>query len=174
MIKVYTANRPPLKEYEILDELSAIEEGEIHRISLETGNHWRKIFNVYAKIMYSMAIKKADSNILRYKTWQLYRDGMLLQVGSKTQLHFSSPGLVQALSIEDHDCARIVMGKTFAESLLRGIELTWLDKDFAINKKLAIVVCPYFDYRQLSNARIETLINIISTLQTIKRNDDVF
>jgi hypothetical protein len=165
MIKVYTANRPPLKEYENLDRMSLVEKGEIHRIALETGNHWRKVFNVYAKFMYSFAAKNNDASVLQYKTWQLYRDGMLLQASSNTQLHFNYPGLRQALSITDPESIRIVMGKAFAESLLANVELTWLDKDFAINKTLAVIVCPYFDYRQLSNAKIETLIGLVLSLQ---------
>lgn len=155
------ANRPPLKEYQNIHQLSAMAKGDIHRIAQETGNHWRKIFNVYAKVVFSLAIKDADDAILQYKTWQCYRDEKLLQAGSSSQLHFASSLMAENLSRVDDSCIRIVMGKAFAETLLEGIELTWLDRDFAINKALGIIVCPYFDYRQLSNAKIETLIELI-------------
>lgn len=165
MIKVFMANRPPLKEYENQNELSAMKVGEIHRIAVETGNHWRKIFNVYAKFMYSLAININDTAILKHKTWQLYRDEMLLQAGSHTQLHFGALALGQSLAIADPGCIRIVMGKTFAEPLLVNNKLTWLDKDFAINETLAIIVCPYFDYRQLSNVKIDILVDLVSVMQ---------
>lgn len=161
MIKVYIANRPPMKEYEKINKLSAMVEGEIQRIGQETGNHWRKIFNVYAKIVFSLALKEADHSILQYQTWQRYRDERLLQVGSFSQLHFACPSLNQALSFMDEGCIRMVMGKAFSETLLEGIELTWLDGDFATNKALGIIVCPYFDYRQLSNEKIDILVEVI-------------
>ena len=166
MIKVFMANRPPLKEYDNQHILSSMQLGEIHRIAEETGNHWRKIFNVYAKFMYSLAINVDDLAILKYKTWQLYRDKMLLQAGSQTQLHFGHADLEGVLVIEDPSCIRIVMGKTFADSLFVNGSLTWLDKDFAINKKLGVIVCPYFDYRQLSNVKIDRLVSlVISTVE---------
>lgn len=170
MIKVFTANRPPLKEYDDINELSAIEVGEIYRVALKTGNHWRKIFNVYAKLMYSLAVKESDKQVLFYKTWQRYRDEKLLQECSSTQLHFNHDGLGAALSIADPGSIRIVMGKAFAESVLASTEVIWMDKDFAINKKLAIVVCPYFDYRQLSNVKIETLAKLVSSLISLLKS----
>lgn len=165
MIKVFMANRPPLKDYEDIDEISALNAGEIHRISSETGNHWRKIFNVYAKFIYSLALANHDSTVLNYKTWQQYRDERLLQESSSTQLYFENNGLMDLLSEIDPHAIRIVMGKAFAESVLKNITITWLDSYFAINKELGIIVCPYFDYRQLSNERIEVLVKHVITLQ---------
>ena len=52
MIKVYLANRPPLAEYQAIDVIDHFLEGDIEKIVTETGNHWRKIFNVYAKLMH--------------------------------------------------------------------------------------------------------------------------
>lgn len=165
MIKVYLANRPPLKPYDNINKLINMSNGEIEHIVQETGNHWRKIFNVYAKIIFSLALKEKNQTILQYKKWQQYRDQKLLQRGSDTELHFNSVALKPALSLIDDDI-RIIMGKAFAETLLMGIELKWLDNDFAINEKLSIIVCPYFDYRQLSNAKIDTLITLMSSLRT--------
>ena len=167
MIKVFMANRPPLKEYDNQNILSSMQAGEIHRIAEETGNHWRKIFNVYAKFMYSLAINTNDMDILKYKTWQRYRDKMLLQAGSQTQLHFNYADLDVFLALEDPVCIRIVMGKIFADSLFVKDSLTWLDKDFAINEKLGVIVCPYFDYRQLSNVKIDRLVSLV--ISTVER-----
>ncbi len=165
MIKVFMANRPPLKEYEDVNDVSALNVGEIYRIASETGNHWRKIFNVYAKFIFSLAAANNDSAVLNYKTWQQYRDERLLQQNSNTQLYFDHDELAALLSQADPHSVRIVMGKTFAESVLKDISLTWLDSYFAINKALGIIVCPYFDYRQLSNERIETLVKHVVALQ---------
>jgi hypothetical protein len=165
MIKVFMANRPPLKEYEDVNDVSALNTGEIYRIASETGNHWRKIFNVYAKFIFSLAAANNDSAVLNYKTWQQYRDERLLQQNSNTQLYFDHDELAALLSQADPHSVRIVMGKTFAESVLKDISLTWLDSYFAINKALGIIVCPYFDYRQLSNERIEILVKHVIALQ---------
>jgi hypothetical protein len=165
MIKVFMANRPPLKEYEDVNDVSALNVGEIYRIASETGNHWRKIFNVYAKFIFSLAVANNDSAVLSYKTWQQYRDERLLQKNSNTQLYFDHDELAALLSDADPHSVRIVMGKTFAESMLKDINLTWLDSYFAINKALGIIVCPYFDYRQLSNERIEILVKHVIALQ---------
>ena len=165
MIKVFVANRPPLKEYEQNNVFSMMAVGEIKRIATETGNHWRKIFNVYAKFIYSLGMHNNDKAILKYATWQQYRDERLLQSGSKTELHCEHSGLEQLFLINDPATVKIVMGKTYAESLLENIDLTWIDIDFAINKEHRIIVCPYFDYRQLSNVKIEALITLVISLQ---------
>jgi hypothetical protein len=165
MIKVFMANRPPLKEYASINDVSALSAGEIHRIASETGNHWRKVFNVYAKFIFSLAAANNDSAVLSYKTWQQYRDKALLQEGSGTQLYFDTDGLSALLSVGDTHSIRIVMGKAFAESILKNVSLTWIDSYFAISKAQGIIVCPYFDYRQLSNKRIETLVDHVVALQ---------
>ncbi len=53
-IRVYIANRPPMEPYEHLENVKALTQGEIQQIAQQTGNHWRKIFNVYAKFLYSL------------------------------------------------------------------------------------------------------------------------
>jgi hypothetical protein len=60
------------------------------------------------------------------------------------------------------------MGKTYAKSLLSSgaldLELIWLNNEFAINHSQRLIVCPYFDYRQLSNVKIERLAELIKEL----------
>ena len=191
MIKVYLANRPPLPEYlntEVMDRLTV---GEIKRIATETGNHWRKIFNVYAKLIYCLAEKTNHPLLLHHTCWQEYRDQSLLQQGSETELHLDVVMIEHAewpsrlnhdLHCEDQDKGQneekgntqarsmvkplhIVMGKSFSERILKGTALEWLDSDFAINRQRRIIVCPYFDYRQLSNIKIERLVELIVSLQ---------
>ena len=87
-----------------------------------------------------------------------------MQADSQTQLHFDHQGLSRVLANTDGGAVRIVMGKAFAERVLSNSQLTWLDAHFAINAELGIIVCPYFDYRQLSNARIEVLVSLVMSL----------
>jgi len=167
MIKVYLENRPPLAEYLDVDVINHLPVGEIKRIADETGNHWRKIFNVYAKLIYCFAEMTHDSLLLKYSSWQEYRDQALLQWGSDTELCF------EHLLIERSPLSaiHIVMGKSFSERILEGTTIEWLDKDFAINREQSIIVCPYFDYRQLSNIKIQTLAELILSLQDRSRNE---
>ena len=148
MIKVFMANRPPLKEYDNQNILSSMQAGEIHRIAEKTGNHWRKIFNVYAKLAFAL-------NEQGFATWQLYRDAFLLRENSNQALLFSAPDLTQP-------GLHLVMGRTYAKTLSLDAELEAVDSDFQINKNKRLLVVPYFDYRQLSNeklVRLQTLIN---------------
>jgi hypothetical protein len=174
MIKVYLANRPP-PEYREIDSLDQILAGEINRIATETGNHWRKIFNVYAKLIHCLRNKTDSEEQYQYSTWQLYRDNELLQAGSDTELHFDRLGLKQEFAqfsqvVSYDDSVKLIMGKGFADQVLaeayaKGLSLIWLDSDFAINRELNLIVCPYFDYRQLSNIKIEFLVDLILGLE---------
>lgn len=156
MINVYLANRPPLAEYLNTEVVKHLPKGEIKRIADEVGNHWRKIFNVYAKLVYCLAEMAPLPLLQQFSRWQEYRDQALLQRGSGTALYLNSAQFDEApLAVQ------IVMGKAYAECLLQGIVLEWLDKDFAINREQRIIVCPYFDYRQLSNVKIQYLAKLI-------------
>ena len=114
-----------------------------------------------------------------------------MQQGSETELHLDAVMIEHAewpsrldhdLHCEDQDKGHneekgdtqarsmvkplhIVMGKSFSERILKGTALEWLDSDFAINRQRRIIVCPYFDYRQLSNIKIERLVELIVSLQ---------
>jgi hypothetical protein len=58
-------------------------------------------------------------------------------------------------------CAiHVIAGKTYAAQLDLP-PLIWLDNYFAVNKEFRIIVAPYPDYRQLSNARIEYLLGLM-------------
>jgi hypothetical protein len=176
MIKVYLANRPPLKEYHNTAVIDHLPVGEIKRIASETGNHWRKIFNVYAKLVYCLAEKTVNPLLKQHCSWQAYRDQSLLQQGSDTELHIDSSSTSSELNIVSSNdfSVHIIMGKAFSERLLanvlqEGVRVEWLDNDFAINRSLKIIVCPYFDYRQLSNIKIERLAELMVSLQDSHR-----
>jgi len=141
-VRVYSANRPPLAAFSDIHTIRPLLADDIARIATETGNHWRKIFNVYAKWLFEWC----EAEFCR---WQQLRDVCLLQSGSNTSLLFSAPDFSQP-------ALHVVMGRQYAASLSLG-QLKWLNDDFAINRKLGVIVCPYFDYRQLSNAKIVRL-----------------
>jgi hypothetical protein len=151
-LAVYISNRPPLKEYQFLDTLMPAEEGELARIGHEAGNHWRKIINIYAKLGFSLSPEG-------YSSWQNYRDLFLLSKHSK-----------QALVFDDYsenpqaDCIKIICGKTYAATIIDNGTFVSIDDDFSIDKSKKIIVSPYFDYRQLSNLKLETLVALVQNI----------
>lgn len=147
---VYIANRPPLDEYQYLVCMQPLLTGDIARIAEQTGNHWRKIFNVYAKLAFAL-------NPQGFATWQLYRDDFLLRENSGQALLFSPPDLAQP-------GLHLVMGKTYAKTLQLDAELLRADTDFQIDKNKALLVVPYFDYRQLSNEKLLRLQALIGSM----------
>ena len=165
-IAVYIANKPNMVEYQHLTKIYALSSGEIQAINTACGNGWRKVFNVYAKLLYAL-----DKQLCNYSsfanTWQQYRDSYLLQKQSKTALLFSPP---QLTSTKNNKALHIISGKTYAKHLLTSNQLKanfiWLDDEFAIDKTQNLVVCPYFDYRQLSNIKIAKLAGLLKSQLT--------
>lgn len=173
-IRVFIANRPPLDIYQQRNNLLLMECGEIDEIARLTGNHWRKIFNVYAKIMFAL-LSSNKCLTTDISSWQTYRDKILLQHNSATALLFSKPyiQLETDLKSKQDNVVNIVMGKQYAASLgldrEHNKELIIIDNDFAISKSNNIIICPYFDYRQLSNIKIDHLIKLIKKMQEVQR-----
>jgi len=177
---VYIANKPNMLEYQDLDGVTALVEGEINVINQACGNGWRKVFNVYAKLLYALDKKSFDYST-KAATWQDYRDKYLLQNKSKTALLFSAPQLVTNKSISNNivvnntiannritnkDTVHIICGKGHAKALISSgklkTNLVWLDDEFAIDNDNRLIVCPYFDYRQLSNIKIERVAALLA------------
>ncbi len=155
-IAIYIANRPELDDYPSLNRLQPMVPGEIAYIAQETGNHWRKVFNVSAKFIFQLLTESTDGHELP-QSWQEYRDSILYQKHSPCTLLFSPP------QFTNENVVHIVAGHTYAREL--GLNnLLWLDEKFAINRSLRLIVCPYLDYRQLSNARIDQLSGLVSSL----------
>lgn len=155
-INIYIANRPPIDDYPKMDELRGLAAGEIDHIVRHTSNHWRKAFNVYAKFLFDWQAQQPDGNASA--RWQDYRDQVLFQQGCIASLLFSPPHL--------NDKTRrfhIIAGKTYAASLALP-SLIWIDQYFAINAAHRLIVSPYPDYRQLSNKRIVTLIELMKSV----------
>ncbi|TMM46398.1 DUF6942 family protein [Colwellia ponticola] len=161
---VYIANKPTMLEYQLLAEVRALVTGEINMINQACGNGWRKVFNVYAKLLYCLDKKHYDFATYA-ATWQEYRDKYLLQAQSKTALLFSAPTL-----LPDREVVHIICGKGHAKALINSGELVanveWLDDEFAIDHHNKLIVCPYFDYRQLSNIKIQRLADLLQNLKT--------
>ncbi|BBN83891.1 hypothetical protein PA25_38760 [Pseudoalteromonas sp. A25] len=161
LVAIYIEHMPPMLEYKNLELVQPLSIGETEMISLASGNGWRKIFNVYAKILGQL--KHRDHNFTNYGSWQAYREQCLLQSHSQEALLFSPPKL-------DNPKYRfhIIAGRTYAKKLLRDHiftnSLVWLDTEFAVDKTHNLVVCPFLDYRQLSNIKINKLCDILHSL----------
>lgn len=155
-IKIYIANRPPLDDYPYLTELRGLTMGEISHIAKSTSNHWRKVFNVYAKLLFDWYLLQGRKNLP--DTWQEYRELELFQSHSQEVLLFSKPEFKT-----EHETIHIIAGKTYAASL-HLTSLIWLDTHFAISETHRLIVSPYPDYRQLSNERIARLIELMKRL----------
>lgn len=162
-LKVYIDNRPPLEQYQQLNSVVYLQEGEVLEIGRLTGNHWRKIFNVYAKLCFEI-------NPENFNSWQELRDRQLLQHNSEQALLFHQASFHKYIKQGSKDDIHIIMGRTFGSSIINtppySTDLLWLNEEFAINKAFKLIICPYFDYRQLSNIKISFLVNLINSLKS--------
>lgn len=149
-LAVCIGNRPDLPEYQQLTGLKGLKSGDISHIVDRTGNHWRKIFNIFAKLMFQL-------DGLQVATWQAYRDQQLLQKGCGHALIFSP---IDYLTLSS-DAICIVSGKSYAEQLGLLERAAPLGEGFYIDAARKIIITPYFDYRQLSNRKLDMLISII-------------
>ncbi|MBY6105612.1 hypothetical protein KUW19_03795 [Ferrimonas balearica] len=156
-LRVHMGNRPPLMPFTEPDGVMPLLDGDIARISQAGGNGWRKLFSVYAKLVWALPDRPFAAR--PWSRWQDFRDGALLQPDSDTALLFSDPQPIP-------EGLQILMGKSFglAATGRAGIPLCWLDAHFAVSPDKRTIVCPYFDYRQLTNARIDTLVTLMRSL----------
>jgi len=147
---VYAPHRPPLEPYLSLDRLQPLASDELAALVSATGNHWRKIFNLYAKLLHRLDPQEAS--------WQDCRDQRLLQAGCGCALLFSVPPRLST------PAWHLVMGKAYAGScgldqlddLRTGHGLHW-------SPSRRLILTPYFDYRALSNARLDDLYRLIDS-----------
>ncbi|MGH1370931.1 MAG: DUF6942 family protein [Cellvibrionaceae bacterium] len=154
------ANRPMIDDYPQLDHLRPLAAGELDHIVAHTSNHWRKVFNVFAKFLYSLA----NERMRAFSDWQSYRDQQLLQLGAKEALCFSAPESFSSGRGRAGQTVFVIAGKTYATQL-KVSGLVWLDAYFAVHPTEPIVVSPYLDYRQLSNARIDQLVGLVKQIR---------
>lgn len=156
---VYINKRPPLDEFDELDDIRAIRKNEISQIATLTGNHWRKIFNCYAKLAFELNNPAWQIKDKGLAVWQQLRDEHLLTNNCDLLLSFSPPDLTNKSII------KIICGKTYFNDLSLALSVDWLDEHFAINREHQLLVSPYFDYRQLSNQRITQLADLIKSFK---------
>ncbi len=168
-------NIPPLSPFDSSGGILPLCEGDINAFGLECGNGWRKVFNVYAKVIFALNEPGLAPN--RYSRWQDYRDQKLLQQDSATQLLFHGPSKVK---LEESSSIHVVMGKGFSKKQWFASRLQWLDANFAVLPGFALIVCPYFDYRQLTNQHIVRLVEIVKqhclplkSLEVDERNEEL-
>ncbi|PCC10364.1 DUF6942 family protein [Pseudoalteromonas sp. JB197] len=171
-VAVYVAKAPPMPYFETLNSLEPVINEQINTINQHCGNGWRKVFNVYAKVLFALP-SEHYSFAKQAPTWQQYRDEFLLQKNSKTALLFSAPNLTITSADKassNKNQLHIIAGRTHAKNLLQHGKLQtqfdWLDDEFAIDANNNIIVCPYFDYRQLSNIKIARLSELVAQLKS--------
>ena len=159
-LRVYLANKPSLEPFAYPGEILPLADGDIAQINSHEGNHWRKIFNVFAKFLYELKFNGTDD----FSRWQDYRDVRMLQPGSGVALCYGPPALLEVdITALDSTSSRVIlMGKQFAEEcgFFKTDGAKWPDSRFAMNDN-GVIVCPYFDYRQLSDERIRYLVSLI-------------
>ncbi|MBB1288894.1 hypothetical protein H5085_10220 [Pseudoalteromonas sp. SR43-6] len=167
-VAVYVAKAPPMPYFETLQSIEPVIKEQINTINQHCGNGWRKVFNVYAKVLFALP-SEHYSFAKQATTWQQYRDEFLLQKNSKTALLFSAPDISKA---SNKNQLHIIAGRTHAKNLLQQGKLhaqfDWLNDEFAIDTTNNIIVCPYFDYRQLSNIKIARLSELVAQLKATK------
>jgi len=146
---VYCANTP-ITALLIADTITPICYHDIEQINSNNGNGWRKIFNVYAKLLFEI-------NPLEFQSWQDLRNEFLLQSHCDHQLVLNPA----SIPTKDANTIQILMGKTFASSHINAIDIQWMNPFMGkvINKN--IYITPYFDYRQFSNAKIKKFVRLL-------------
>lgn len=149
---LYAPHRPALEPYASLAQLQPLAPCELAALVTATGNHWRKIFNLYAKLLHRLSPLEAS--------WQACREQRLLQTGSATALHFSPPAALGSRALH------LVMGKAHAEAWgLDAVPDLVSHGSFRYSTEQRLILTPYFDYRALSNARLDELYRLIDSQQ---------
>lgn len=161
-LRVYIEHRPPMQSYQSLTYVKCLELGEISSIVAESGNHWRKIFVIFAKLAFALNQENTVS-----ANWQEYREKMLLQNSANECLIFAA----ERLSEYKGKLIQIVSGYGYAQKMglfplegEEGLSLENLGDGFYWNVSNAVIVTPYFDYRQLSNVKIDYLVCLIKKM----------
>jgi len=80
---------------------------------------WRKVFNVYAKLLYALDIELFGFAI-HAPSWQKYRDGFLLQKASRTALLFNAPSFDYKMN-EVKAIIHLIIARTYAKSLVKNL-----------------------------------------------------
>lgn len=159
-IILHIANRPPLDVY-AGDINRPLQLNEAADIIAQTGNHWRKVFSILAKISFALFDTQCTS-------WQQYRDTKLLTQDGFEFVSFSPVQASQAWKTEGQlSSVSILCGFQYAETQLQ-LNTLVSHQQFAKlqwSEPLQCLVTPYFDWRQLNNVMLEVVISIIKNKQ---------
>lgn len=145
---LFIANRPPVVRYQQLEEMQPFVPGELSCLVNETGNHWRKIFNISAKLGFALYGKDCPD-------WQSYREKRLFQQDCPMSLVFSP------IYRPSEEQLFILLGKTYRQSLFVDLDFTEISEAVFLHPQWRLLQVPYFDYRQLSNQKIADLLGLI-------------
>ncbi len=148
-LRLFIGNQPIFPVKEPFDGIHPLANGELNHYVEVNSNHWRKIFNVYAKLCHLLFNSRTS--------WQEYRDHHLLQAKQNHALVFS-PWQPNTESID------LICGKTYAQASGLFDVCDEISEGFFQSTKQGILVTPYFDYRAMSNKKIEQLANILEPL----------
>ncbi len=164
---LYTPHRPPLGEYTKLTSFRPAQLGECSHIIRETGNHWRKIFSIFAKFTQALYYPGL--------TWQAVRDHYLFTESSAVAIvwqngkanrssHLVNNGYPEPVQKTVH----LIGGQAFAESFDRkwAAPVTIGEQQKIIvseEEEGLVVLSPYLDYRQFTNAMIADLLPVLQS-----------
>lgn len=152
---------PPMAAFAHLTTLIPLQTGDIAHIGKECGNGWRKIFNVYAKLLFALPPGCFNFSTQAH-SWQQFRDEILLQGMANTALLFSPPRLCQSPT-----AIQLIAGRTLAKSYQKqglALQLHRLTPEFAVDLQHKVLVTPFFDYRQLNNEKIAITAKLVKLL----------
>ncbi|WMS88499.1 DUF6942 family protein [Pleionea litopenaei] len=153
-------NPPPMSQYQHLSTVLPLSTQQRAAIEQACGNHWKKIFACLAKISQPIF---GEIN----ETWQDYRQERLLRSRGNEALLFHHNELSLSDLLPESNRVTLVMGKRLSQLL--AIEGNLCEKgDFFEVADTSVVITPYPDYRQLSNAKIDRLITLIKPRLTSK------
>jgi hypothetical protein len=152
-LTIHIGNEPKCPQGLALSPLKPMSAGELTLWLECNSNHWRKIFNIIAKLMFQLEVHEFES-------WQSYRDERLLQADSGCALVFGPPK-----ESVNEPRVQIITGKQFAESLGKLDYFTELQPGFFHEENSRLIVTPYFDYRQLSNVKVDYLASLVQRIR---------
>lgn len=149
---LYTPHRPPLPRYRDLAGFSPAPPGETRAVIAETGNHWRKIFSIFAKLHTALSRPTENGNgEAKEQRWQTVRDEQLFTAGSGTALLFEN----RLLPVKD--AVHIIGGKDWAARFDLPPTVA-IDPEGRLQHTGNCYLTPYLDYRQFPNALIDLLV----------------
>lgn len=160
-LQVLIETCPPIEQYQALNHCNPAMPEELKRIGDQAGNGWRKVFNVYAKFIFELA----ENIELTFDSWQQFRDQALLQAHGNQALYLTVESTQLRQYLYTYKGVTIIAGKGYAEKLGVAQHCHWLSPQFALDKEHKVIVCPYFDYRQLTNEKISQLCQLVKAIQ---------